>query len=136
MHTALLVLSIVALSYFVLLNGTYMLFTLIAWRGLTRHRREQAYSALEETFASPLTPPISILLPAYNEEAGIVESVRSLLSLRYPLLEVVVVSDGSRDGTIDACETRSTSFPSARRYATASPRLPWSPATRRGSGRS
>lgn len=101
MHTALLVLSIVALSYFVLLNGTYMLFTLIAWRGLTRHRREQAYSALEETFASPLTPPISILLPAYNEEAGIVESVRSLLSLRYPLLEVVVVSDGSRDGTIE-----------------------------------
>jgi cellulose synthase/poly-beta-1,6-N-acetylglucosamine synthase-like glycosyltransferase len=101
MQAALLVLSIVALTYFALLNGTYLLLTLIAWRDITRHRREQAYSALEEVFASPLTPPISILLPAYNEETGIVESVRSLLALRYPRLEVVVISDGSTDGTIE-----------------------------------
>jgi cellulose synthase/poly-beta-1,6-N-acetylglucosamine synthase-like glycosyltransferase len=42
-----------------------------------------------------------VLVPAYNEEAVIVESVRSLIRLRYPRLEVVVVSDGSTDGTID-----------------------------------
>src|SRR5437660_1171136 len=57
---------------------------LIAWRGITGHRREQRYAALEEAFASPLTPPISILLPAYNEETGIVESVRSLLRCAIP----------------------------------------------------
>ena len=101
MRTALEILAIVALTYFVLLNGLYLLFTAIAWRGITHHRRERAYSATAEVFASPLTPPISILVPAYNEEAGIVESVRSLLGLRYPEFEVVVISDGSTDGTIE-----------------------------------
>ena len=93
--------SIGALAYFAFLNGIYLLFTLVAWRGITRHRRERAYAATEEAFASPLTPPVSVLLPAYNEEAGIVDSVRSLLALRYPELEVIVVSDGSTDATIE-----------------------------------
>lgn len=101
MRTTLEILAIGALTYFVLLNGLYLVFTAIAWRGITQHRRERAYSATAEIFSSPLTPPISILVPAHNEEAGIVESVRSLLGLRYPELEVVVVSDGSTDGTID-----------------------------------
>jgi cellulose synthase/poly-beta-1,6-N-acetylglucosamine synthase-like glycosyltransferase len=105
MRPALEALAIVALAYFVVLNGLYLLFTAIAWRGITEHRRERAYSATAEAFSSPLTPPISILLPAYNEEAGIVESVRSLLGLRYPEFEVVVVNDGSSDGTIDRLRT-------------------------------
>ncbi len=47
-------------------------------------------------------PPVSILAPAYNEEATIVESVRSLLSLRYPHFEVLVINDGSKDQTLRA----------------------------------
>jgi cellulose synthase/poly-beta-1,6-N-acetylglucosamine synthase-like glycosyltransferase len=46
-------------------------------------------------------PPISVIAPAFNEEANIVESVRSLLGLRYPQFEVIVVSDGSTDATIN-----------------------------------
>ena len=94
------ILAYVALAYFTALNAIYLCFTVIAWRGITRHRRERAYSAVEEALASPLTPPVSILLPAYNEQAGIVESVRSLLALRYPEHEVIVVNDGSTDDTL------------------------------------
>ncbi len=43
--------------------------------------------------------PVSILVPAYNEEITIVDTVRSLLSLEYKLYEIVVVDDGSRDNT-------------------------------------
>ena len=75
---------------------------MIAWRGITRHCRERAYAAMAEAFASPPTPPVSVLLPAYNEQAGIVESVRSLLALRYPEHEVIVVNDGSTDRTLGA----------------------------------
>ena len=92
--------AIVALAYFALLNAIYIVFTVIASRGITRHRREHEYSATEEAFASPLTPPVSVLLPAYNEANGIVESVRSLLALRYPEHEVIVINDGSTDATL------------------------------------
>jgi glycosyltransferase involved in cell wall biosynthesis len=43
-----------------------------------------------------------VLVPAFNEEAVIVESVRALLALRYPKHEVVVTSDGSTDETVAA----------------------------------
>ena len=49
---------------------------------------------------SDQAPPISVLAPAFNEELTVVESVRSLLALRYPDFEVILINDGSRDGTL------------------------------------
>ncbi|HEV7864316.1 MAG TPA: glycosyltransferase, partial [Acidimicrobiia bacterium] len=44
-------------------------------------------------------PPVSVIVPAYNEEVGIAAAVRSLAQSDYPILEVIVVDDGSTDGT-------------------------------------
>ena len=49
---------------------------------------------------SDQAPPISLLAPAFNEELTVVESVRSLLSLQYPDFEVLLINDGSKDGTL------------------------------------
>lgn len=43
--------------------------------------------------------PISILVPAYNEEVTILQTIRSLLQLDYPLYEIIVINDGSKDAT-------------------------------------
>lgn len=49
---------------------------------------------------SPYTPGVSIIAPAYNEEKTIVNNVNSLLAQEYPIFEVVIVNDGSRDKDI------------------------------------
>jgi cellulose synthase/poly-beta-1,6-N-acetylglucosamine synthase-like glycosyltransferase len=96
----LLAYTLVAFAYFTILNGLYLLLTALAWRQMTHEMLGRRYLALDEVFTSPLTPAISVLVPAFNEEAVIVESVRSLLALRYPRHEVIVVNDGSDDGTL------------------------------------
>src|SRR3954453_3345875 len=100
-HSFLVVSGIIVLAYYAALNGLYLAFTGVAWRAITGHLRERSYTGLDEVFSSPLTPGVTIVLPAYNEAAGIVESVRSLLRLRYPRFEVIVVDDGSTDGTLE-----------------------------------
>jgi Glycosyltransferases, probably involved in cell wall biogenesis len=53
---------------------------------------------------SAFTPPISILVPAYNEQIGIIQTVLSLITgsgrLNYPQYEVIVINDGSKDETL------------------------------------
>jgi cellulose synthase/poly-beta-1,6-N-acetylglucosamine synthase-like glycosyltransferase len=43
---------------------------------------------------------VSIIVPAYNEDVSIVPCTRMLLELDYPLFEVIVVNDGSKDNTL------------------------------------
>ena len=47
-----------------------------------------------------VAPPVAFLVPAYNEERSVVESINSLLAMHYPKVEVVVVNDGSTDRTL------------------------------------
>jgi cellulose synthase/poly-beta-1,6-N-acetylglucosamine synthase-like glycosyltransferase len=69
-------------------------------------------------------PPITLLVPAYNEELTIVESLRSLLALQYPNFEVVVVNDGSKDGTMAALIEAFELVPMSRHYERAAPHQP------------
>ncbi len=98
--TAVRVVSALLLGYFVLLNAAYGITTIAAYLSLRRHRRRMKLVDLEELVASPGVPPITLLAPAYNEAATCVESTRSLLTLRYPAYEIVLVNDGSEDGTL------------------------------------
>lgn len=93
--------AIGSIAYFAALNGLYLVFTGIAWKDVIGHRRRRLYQSEDEFYSSTLTPGVSLLVPAYNEEAGIVESVRSLLALRYPQFEVIIANDGSTDATLE-----------------------------------
>ena len=52
----------------------------------------------------PFTPPVSIVVPAFNEAVGIERAVRSLAASDYPDFEILVVDDGSTDGTAELVE--------------------------------
>ena len=100
LRDVLLVYTLFTFFYFVILNGLYLFLTLLAWREMGSDVRARGYLGLDEVFRSPLTPGVSVLVPAFDEQVVIVESVRSLLALRYPSHEVVVVNDGSDDETL------------------------------------
>jgi cellulose synthase/poly-beta-1,6-N-acetylglucosamine synthase-like glycosyltransferase len=88
------------LGYFVLMGLGYLLLDLLSLQGLRRYMDRQSLSDLPSAF-SGLEPPVSILVPAYNESATIAASLRSLLQLHYLDYEIVVVNDGSRDDTLE-----------------------------------
>jgi cellulose synthase/poly-beta-1,6-N-acetylglucosamine synthase-like glycosyltransferase len=94
-------LSLLVTGYFVAANTIYLVQMLVAWRAVRRRLRTIALEDFLDIRESGLAPPISLVVPAYNEGIMIIESVRALLALRYPKLEVVIVTVGSRDDTRD-----------------------------------
>src|SRR5574344_961018 len=54
---------------------------------------------LKNYYIEDIHVPISIIVPAYNEEVTIVDSINSLLKLDYKTYEIVIVDDGSKDNT-------------------------------------
>jgi cellulose synthase/poly-beta-1,6-N-acetylglucosamine synthase-like glycosyltransferase len=87
-------------AFFLAFIALHSILLILSAVELRRHTARASSSALRRMLRSPLAPPISVIVPAYNEEAGITDSIRSLLALEYPQLEVIVVNDGSTDGTL------------------------------------
>ena len=83
--------------YYFLSNLVYLGLLVVAIAASVAQQRRLGTLWLERLRVSPLAPPISILVPAHNEEKTIVDSVRSLLALDYPELEVIVANDGSNN---------------------------------------
>jgi hypothetical protein len=98
-HT-LILFNLLILSYFVVGNGVYTALMVMSVRAIWIHSRRLAYQGLSELRGSSLTPPVTIIVPAWNEEHIIVETVRSALGVDYPCLSVIVVDDGSTDSTL------------------------------------
>jgi cellulose synthase/poly-beta-1,6-N-acetylglucosamine synthase-like glycosyltransferase len=89
-------------AYFVALNLAYTLLLVLGSGQVTDWVRRRPLRDFRSVSASPLSLPVTILVPAYDEERMIVHSVRSLLASHYRELQVMVINDGSEDGTLDA----------------------------------
>ncbi len=88
------------LIYFLTLNFIYFVLLILAFIGSIRRLYEAKYTDFELTARSGLTIPVSVVIPAYNEELGIVNAVYSALNSIHPEFEVIVVNDGSTDRTL------------------------------------
>jgi len=88
------------LFYFLAINSFYALLLAAAYLELWKHNNEAQQSSMWKVLDSKVAPSISVLAPAYNEAATITDSVKGLLALYYPNLEVIVINDGSSDATL------------------------------------
>lgn len=111
---AIKVFNYVVITYFILLNGVYLATSIFAFRALGRYGLRMKSLDLDELIQSSAAPPITLLAPAYNEEATCVESVRSLLTLDYPEYEILVINDGSVDNTVRRLEEAFNLQPATR----------------------
>jgi len=87
--------------YYGVVSILYSVLLSIALVVILRHIHRVKYEPFKEYSASPETPSVSVLIPAYNEEKVAVRTIRSALAIDYPLFEVIVINDGSDDGTLE-----------------------------------
>ena len=90
----------VILLYAIAANAMYTLLMVASLYTVTMHSKLAGHYGHDEIANSPVTPPVALVVPAFNEESGIVQTVLSLLDLNYPAKEIIVVDDGSTDGTL------------------------------------
>ncbi|MGH9455422.1 MAG: glycosyltransferase family 2 protein, partial [Terriglobia bacterium] len=95
------ILNSLTICYFFAGNGAYTLLMLGSLASVLVYNRRLAYQGLGDLSESVTTPPVTVIIPACNEEAVIAETVRCVMNCRYPGLQVLVVDDGSTDQTIN-----------------------------------
>ena len=88
--------------YTIAVNGSYLFLLFLSMAKLRSQALIWELDLLRLLSGRGVLPSITIVAPAYNEEATIVESLHSLLSLNYPSYQTIVVNDGSKDGTLSA----------------------------------
>lgn len=112
----LLIFDYFAVIYFFLVNGTYLFLNIKAFFSIKKYWSARETVEFENFFQSEFYKPVSIIIPAYNEELTIVDNITSILSLQYPEYEVVVVNDGSKDRTIEELKDKFNLVVSSRSY--------------------
>lgn len=102
------------LLYSVLLLLSYILIGLFSIGETQKYLWKNRFTDYRVLAASVHAPTVTILAPAYNEGKTIVENVRSLLSIYYVNLELIIINDGSKDDTlqklIDAYDLEEVAF--------------------------
>lgn len=113
-----------AVGYFylvyMLIYISYMFLSVVygAWKLYQKAKRNKVRNELTHDYYVP----VSILVPAHNEEVTIVDSIHSLLELDYKLYEIIVIDDGSKDHTkdviVDAFHMHKVNHPILRKLDT------------------
>lgn len=99
MHNFFEFLAYAIIAYMLFSSLSYLGLFLLAFRKVKREDKLDRRESTEDFLRNQNTYPVSILVPAYNEEVGVVSTVRSLLALEYPEKEIIVIDDGSKDET-------------------------------------
>jgi cellulose synthase/poly-beta-1,6-N-acetylglucosamine synthase-like glycosyltransferase len=115
MTVTLIVLMVaICMAYLIVTLAIYVAQAVVAGLESATRRHESGSEDYGTLAGSRFTLPVSVMVAAYNEESIIVETTQALLDLEYPELEVIVVNDGSTDGTFAVLQEAFALEPSPR----------------------
>ncbi|GLI39198.1 glycosyltransferase family 2 protein [Geobacter hydrogenophilus] len=92
--------EVIIFIYFLFLNGSYTILTFLSLINIRGQLAVASSQYIDELSTGVFYRPISVLVPAFNEEKTIISSVSNLLTLNFPEYEIVVINDGSTDDTL------------------------------------
>ena len=100
---SLLIYEIIIWFFLLYSAAVFLIYTwigLYAMGAVFRYKYYNTFTDYSIIAANPNAPTFSLIAPAYNEGMTIVDNVRSLLSLYYHNLEIIIVNDGSKDDSM------------------------------------
>lgn len=86
--------------YFLALNGCYIIYFFLATLSILYYKWEMSYGNIKDIILSTPMPPVTILMPVFNKEDSICDSMLSALSSNYSNIQLIVINDGSTDKTL------------------------------------
>lgn len=89
------------LIFLIIVIIIYILISILSSWELISYVRNNRHFNYNDILTYSNLPSISIIAPAYNEQKTIVENIKCLLSIRYPILEIIIVNDGSTDDSLN-----------------------------------
>ncbi|MHB9012065.1 MAG: glycosyltransferase family 2 protein [Ignavibacteriaceae bacterium] len=89
------------LAYSISIGTIYLLLNILSFKRILQYKQKMVYIDLKKIFKFQNYKSISVIVPAFNEENTIVDSIMSLLQLEYPDFQLVIVNDGSTDKTLE-----------------------------------
>ena len=93
--------NFIAIWYFIIVNLGYIILLVACIPDIFTRFLESEMGNIDQFTNSKLLPPICALVPAYNEEGAILNTIQSLLLSNYPNLQICVINDGSSDSTME-----------------------------------
>ncbi len=104
-------------AYFILVLIYYSILVFIGIFEARKRWRQNITDDYPLVYFSSYTLPVSVIIPAHNEEAWICDSLLSVANLNYPEFEIIVVDDGSTDKTFEVLNSTLGLEPVSVHYA-------------------
>jgi cellulose synthase/poly-beta-1,6-N-acetylglucosamine synthase-like glycosyltransferase len=117
LHKYIIWLNLFLIIYVFIIQTTYFSFLLLAIKNVIHYIRTRRAREIMETKQMQFVSPISLVIPAYNEEITIITTINGFLQLNYPDYEIIVINDGSKDKTLEVLVEEFHLIPMTQAYA-------------------
>ena len=124
LYAFLMAINSLSLAYMIGITLTYFIQLIYSGKALGEYVQYLRFSDYRRYIDSSNMIPVSLIVPAYNEEATIIETIKNLLKLNYPEYEIIVVNDGSKDQTLSLLVEKFGMIPIEQPYKKSVPSMP------------